>query len=534
MKVLSKKDTTGWMMGFAWTLEIILCIAGILIAFSLAYIGVNGDSKESLPFSTWLILLVGLLPLLAVAISELFKIPMVTGFLYAKSYVVKAFALAGLALICFLTFETMLTGQESLFSLRADQIKEQQRAENTISDQIHLLDEQIIAVAKLSPEDIRKNGNEGIQDQLSAINEQINDLRQREEVLASSMNPAEVTELKRQIVSLEESKITLDSNNRNALKSLNAELKQLNVDEQTELANTNLFKGRIKTQYETRRDSIKVEKLTLAEFYIKNIDKVNRKITTLNNKVSKLSQPNEQLQTQLTLLANQISRAQQERSTIIKNVNDQIDASVIAAQNSKTRISELNMQKAELGEELNQVRESLASSSGHSFIHRLAGLYYGVDNLADLTEDQVGDFALIFMVSVAGVVSITGPILTFVAYSLHIETESPKKSKLRPALRMMLVDLRKRLRNPKIVTEIKEVEVEKEIIKEVIVEKIIYETVVKPEPYEVPRIVQVPVPTDAKDFPKMADLHIDNKTPFTQAEAPIIADIENISVGGNR
>ena len=138
MKVLSKKDTTGWMMGFAWTLEIILCIAGILIAFSLAYIGVNVDSSESLPFSTWLILLVGLLPLLAVAISELFKIPMVTGFLYAKSYVVKAFALAGLALICFLTFETMLTGQESLFSLRADQIKEQQRAENTISDQIHL------------------------------------------------------------------------------------------------------------------------------------------------------------------------------------------------------------------------------------------------------------------------------------------------------------------------------------------------------------------------------------------------------------
>ena len=218
----------------------------------------------------------------------------------------------------------MLTGQESLFSLRADQIKEQQRAENTISDQINLLDEQIIAVAKLSPEDIRKNGNEGIQDQLSAINEQINDLRQREEALASSMNTAEVNELKSQIVSLEDSKITIDSNNRNALKSLNAELKQLNADEQTELANTNLFKGRIKTQYEIRRDSIKVEKLTLVNFYAKDIDRVNRKITTLNNKVSKLSQPNEQLQTQLTLLANQISRAQQEKSIPLRHQLNQI------------------------------------------------------------------------------------------------------------------------------------------------------------------------------------------------------------------
>ena len=72
----------------------------------------------------------------------------------------------------------------------------------------------------------------------------------------------------------------------------------------------------------------------------------------------------------------------------------------------------------------------------------------------------------------------------------------------------------------------------REVIKEVVVEKIIYETVVKPEPYEVPRIVQVPVPTDAKDFPRMADLHIDNKTSFTKTPAPVITDIENISVRG--
>ena len=105
MKVLTKKDTTGWMMNFAWTLEIILCLTGILIAFSLNYIGVSGDSSESLPLSTWLILTMGSLPLFAVAISELFKIPMVTGFLYADSLKVKILAFCGLALICLLTFE---------------------------------------------------------------------------------------------------------------------------------------------------------------------------------------------------------------------------------------------------------------------------------------------------------------------------------------------------------------------------------------------------------------------------------------------
>ena len=39
----------------------------------------------------------------------------------------------------------------------------------------------------------------------------------------------------------------------------------------------------------------------------------------------------------------------------------------------------------------------------------------------------------------------------------------------------MLIDLRKRLRNPKVVIETKEIEIEKEVIKEVPVEKIIYE-----------------------------------------------------------
>jgi hypothetical protein len=216
---------------------------------------------------------------------------------------------------------------------------------------------------------------------------------------------------------------------------------------------------------------------------------------------------------------------------MIKSVNDQVDISVIAAQNSQTRINELNIEKVELGEELVQIRESLASSSGNSFIYRLAGLYHGVDNLADLTEEQAGNFALIFMISVAAVVSVMGPIVTFVAYSIHLETEAPKKPKLVPAMRAALIDLRKKLRNPKIITQIEEVEVEKEIIKEVFmekivekeilvevpVEKIIYETVVKPEPFQVPIYVQVPVPTDAKDFPEMADLKNNNVTPIISA-----------------
>ena len=173
------------------------------------------------------------------------------------------------------------------------------------------------------------------------------------------------------------------------------------------------------------------------------------------------------------------------------------------------------MEKVELTEELNYIRDSLAIASGESFIHRLAAKYYGVENLADLTEEQVGNFALIFMCSVAGVVSLAGPFITFVAVSIRLQDEEKKPVNLLRSIRYAFVALTKRLRDPKIVKEIKEIEVEKEVIKEIEVEKIKYEEVIKPEPVEIPVFVQVPVPTDPKDLPKMEELTKDKVKPIS-------------------
>ena len=111
------------------------------------------------------------------------------------------------------------------------------------------------------------------------------------------------------------------------------------------------------------------------------------------------------------------------------------------------------------------------------------------------------------MMSVAGVVS----------YSLVIQEDAPKKRSIKQTLRLGLVSMIKRIRSPKIVTKIKEVEVEKEVIKEIPVEKIRYEEVIKPEPVEVPIFVQVPVPTDPKDLPKIEELQPNNLHPIAAA-----------------
>ena len=169
----------------------------------------------------------------------------------------------------------------------------------------------------------------------------------------------------------------------------------------------------------------------------------------------------------------------------------------------------------ELTEELNVVRDNLAISSGESFMHRLAALFYGVENLADLTEEQLGSFAIIFMCSVAGVVSIAGPALAFVAVSIQMESIKKPNKKRFKLLRVIGIALIRRIRKPRVIKEVIETEIEKEVIKEIPIEKIVYETVIKPEPVEIPVFIQVPVPTDPKDLPKMDDLNKDNLQPIS-------------------
>ena len=67
------------------------------------------------------------------------------------------------------------------------------------------------------------------------------------------------------------------------------------------------------------------------------------------------------------------------------------------------------------------------------------------------------------------------------------------------------------LRNPKVITETLEVEVEKEVIKEIPIEKPIYQKVEVPAPYEVVKYVGVPVPKDLSELPEINENSLNGK-----------------------
>jgi hypothetical protein len=137
----------------------------------------------------------------------------------------------------------------------------------------------------------------------------------------------------------------------------------------------------------------------------------------------------------------------------------------------------------------------------------MAARFYGVENHADLTEAQINIFSLIFIFSIAGIAACSGPLLAYLGTKNMIEEEVTKQPILKNALRKTLLSIRKRMKEPKIIREIEEVEIEKEVIKEVPVEKLVVRNVEIPKPFEVTKYVGVPVPKDVSDLPSIDEIN---------------------------
>jgi len=125
--------------------------------------------------------------------------------------------------------------------------------------------------------------------------------------------------------------------------------------------------------------------------------------------------------------------------------------------------------------------------------------------ISDVTMEDVTKTAFWWYGSLAALVSIMGVVLAFGAFILMHPNEKylnkGKRYQLRNTIRRMFISLRKRIREPKIITKIRVKEVPVEVIKEVPVQKVVLTEV----PVEVTRVEEVYVPrySDDKDLLKL-------------------------------
>jgi len=160
-----------------------------------------------------------------------------------------------------------------------------------------------------------------------------------------------------------------------------------------------------------------------------------------------------------------------------------------AEDDHKAAIKLFNINTGKIGEWRDQIdsedqlieglNDTMREHEAYTQIYRFTKYRMGVESVSEVTLDDVTTTAFWWYGSLAALVSIMGVVLAFGALILkhpkekYKELEKEKRHRLKNTIRRTFISLRKRIREPKIVTKIRIKEVPKEVIKEIPVDKVI-------------------------------------------------------------
>ena len=499
----SKTETGEKLISFAWILEYFFVAIGLIVALSITLSAIMTDEGSIELNTAEIVMLVpGLIVWFAVAFTELLKIPLTKGMIYAKNIFVKLGAACFLAAICFITFESMMMGLDNSMSMRQQQIDTKFSQIDDLNNKISIVDEKISFKPNANENEISKELYASIEPQIASIDEQISALNIQISNLRNPSNSSEVDELKRQTNYLvgENDKFTglIASTN----SSYDKKISQNKANEISELTSVLFGKKEIKEKYEELRKSLIAERDQILSTYVESIDKNNRKITTLNNKIAKLTSINTQDQRLISDYTSKINLLSNQKSELYQNTNSEIAKRMAKADISQLELEQLQDQKMQLQSEKSEIVADL-NNSNSDIVLTVAKLLDGVDQYSDIKPNTINEASLIIIVSLSLIVALSGPVLTLVAMNNFLEEREPKRNRTLLAIRKFFVDLRKKIRKPKVITEIVEKEVEKviEVTKEVPVEKVVKEVVEVVKPVEITRYVGIPVPKNPEELP---------------------------------
>ena len=514
-----KSDTSKKLLGFAWGLEIAFVTLGLLVATSIALTALLDENGElSLSLIGLLIAMPGFLVWFAIAFAELIKIPLIQGMLYAKNIIAKVGAFVFLGLICFLTFENMSTGLINSMELRHEKMNNQFVELASYDDQIAIINEKITYKSEEDKNEITEAGYKSIEPQVVAIDKQINTLKSLIADLQKSTDTYEVVEIKRQINYLVDENNSLREWIAETNNSYDAKLTNNKNNEFIELKNTFLGKQKIKEKYQSERIVLIDERNKIIQDYKDSIKNNEIEIDSLNSKVGSLSKLSKDTQKIIGNYNQEIIFLTSEKSNIYKEINKNISQSIVQSQNAKIAVDKLIEEKMQLEKDRLDIITALNDTADDLVLVVAKWLQNRseekANHIADLKLNFIEQAKDIVIGSLSIIVAIAGPVLAFVAVNNQIEDQrSPKRNKFFQSFRRFFVDLRKKIRKPKVITEVVEKEIEKivEVTKEVPVEKVVKEVVEVIKPVEVTRYVGIPVPKHPEELPTMEEAQAEEK-----------------------
>ena len=541
-KLSGRWGTGNKLLAAAWFVEINAAAIGVFIAILTIY-GANQqvlDSGNELTIVHRLNSFLGGLPFLMVAVVELCKIPLATAYFHAGTRFWRRLFLIAILLLMAITFETMLNGFERFISesslaittkrdalLRIDKgIEDKQNLITTLSG---LTEPRIRDEATKAVDEIEKNENA----EINRIDQELDKLRVSSFSGDEKLISAEIKRIDNQIKKLpselkaeikevktrfneEREKITTN------LKNLDEQIRNSRAEEEKQVEKEGFFfETTIRERFTKRRVPLLKQREDLV-IELKDLPSVDNRIKEIKQRFEVQGQRlkkerkelNEQLGRKKTATKKQTKPIEDDlrnkkKAIIEKAKKDKLkvyarrDGQLKNLTNSEAQIRTLNEELKRERETRISERAALASLAKDNQVYRVTTWWTGDRNPADMEQWKINLTSWLWFGSIAAITAWTGTVLAFgglVVKYQHRDLKLPSEGKgflgkLFGTFRRLLVDLRKRSREPKIKIVENEITKTVEITKEIPVDKVVFKDV----PVEVIRKELIHVPVYSND-----------------------------------
>jgi len=545
---------------FAWAFEICAVLIGLAIALMQGYS--SFEEMEAYNTNTGFVtstnIFIAAMPFIMVALVEITKIPFVGAFYQAKSIAWKFIFGFTLIFMAAITFESAANGFERNFNALIFGINDFKRNLSATEEKIGNLEDQRGRLSTLTSDQIEAEFQEkysnlsaaraadakivsGRKAELRATTENETLTNLRDEIQEKSLRRQGLEALKAQAID-DANKIyqTLLSEGRtnttSELRSLQSALqrKQDSYDSSLtqsykEIEGANIFtRNSVRDDWEERLNAKDAEIRDL-ELEIRNFDRTSYQLKERENLMLQVDSINSQFDPQILQVLEERSTLRERLARSIgtkeKDIEDRVrnfDAELAAIEQRFDRAGdEIKLQRNDalerfdsnsdridsIDDELDSLnsarldlRKEINTRVGNNQVYRMAQMFYGKEQAADIDRQEVVLVASIWFGSLAALIAFTGIMLALASYVLSDQSVSKKDESKYPINRLLarFVNSGRRYFISKRRTQKLPIikEVPKEIIKEVEVSKVV--TVEKPIEVKVREVVHVPFYTNDK------------------------------------
>jgi len=453
-----------YLVKFAWVVEIIAVLIGLLISIIVSYSVYTqlNITESEMTFSDYSAVLVAGLPFFLVAIVEASKIPVATALMYAKHTRWRIILFIGLVLLATITFETMMNGFERNFSNLTVTIDERKNDELLIQHKIDILEEKKRKIDIISPTEVEaawnkritranKNFNERVSKQREFIEAQINALSKNDmnkfndEIALLSIQENEIykswdkerDELRNRVRGLINQNIKGSTTDK---EKLTQEIKELKKEMKKELSTASfLTKYAIQENYQKQIEKKEKRLYAVTDYavgtnaiqqqtkseeqlqeYLKiigknfqaRIDTVRSRIDYLNNKIKKHQESNKFLEDKYRNELNTFtSDASNNRQVIVTKAFNDRKSRLTQYEKIQTQIQSYDEQIFKLIEKQRQIHHGINKLVNQNQIYRVATYVSNSENAIDVPHDTVGLVALVWFASLAFICALAGVFL---------------------------------------------------------------------------------------------------------------------------